>query len=263
MQHNTNALNAPTARDIPKWIVRGAAIAATVVLLALSVPLVWAAVSAGLGLLALAVMGVGGVVLFQAIPLGMQSLENRLLKLRKAEARANPIEQLENDVGRRSARLSVFRSALATVGGQIESIRQMLADRQHKDPAQVLERQERALQRLQGFYRANLDRLDQAHLALEQFRATVEQKKSEWEIAEAIRMAANVLDPHAADHLIQHLLSDEALRSVQNRFNTVFAELDIQMLGVDAPTRTLVAGGSFGHLDALSLPQEFAVGSQP
>jgi hypothetical protein len=72
-----------------------------------------------------------------------------------------------------------------------------------------------------------------------------------------------VLDPHAADHLIQHLLSDEALRSVQNRFNTVFAELDIQMLGVDAPTRTLVAGGSFGHLDALSLPQEFAVGSQP
>ena len=263
MQYNPRHLDTTSVRDIPKWMVRGAAIAATVVLLAFSVPVIWAAVSAGLGLVALAVMGVGGVVLFQAIPWGMQRLENRLLKLRKAEASANPIEQLENDLARRSVRLGVFRGALATVGGQIESVRQMLQDRQHKDPAHVLERQQRALQRLEGFYRANLHRLDQAQLMLEQFRFTVEQRKSEWEIAEAIRIASNVLDPHAADHLIQDLLSDEALRSVQNRFNTVFAELDIQMRSVDAPTRSLVAGSNLGGLDALSLPKTSPLGSLP
>ena len=182
-------------------------------------------------------------MLFQAMPWAMQRLENRLLKMRKAEASANPIEQIENDVLRRSERLSAFRHALATVGGQIESIRQMVDDRRHQDSGHVLESQHRALQRLMEFYAANLGRLDQAQAALEQFKSTVARKKSEWAIAHTINIAAHLLDPNAAQTLIQDLLTDEALRSVQNRFNTVFAELDIQMRGVDAPTLPLVGSG--------------------
>jgi hypothetical protein len=229
----------------------------------MSVPVVWAAVSAGLGLLALTVMAVGGIVVFQALPWGMQRLENRLLRLRKAEASANPIEQLENDVLRRAERLAAFRHALANVGGQIESIRQMVEERRHQDPGHVLESQQRAFRRLTDFYEANLGRLDQAQAALEQFKATVARKKSEWEIAHAINATAQLLDPNAAQTLIQDLLTDTALRAVQTRFNTVFAELDIQMRGVDAPTRPLVGAGRLEQLDALVLPQTATGRSTP
>lgn len=253
----------PSISRLPTWVIRATAVFATVVLLAMSMPVIWAAVSAGLGLVALAVMGGVGVVLFQAMPLGMQRLENTLLKMRKAEARASPIEQLENDVLRRAARLQSFRGALATVGGQIESIREMVQERSHKDPGHVMDRQQRGLQRLTQFYTANLDRLEQAQAALEQFRSTVDRKKSEWTIALAIDDTVHLLDPNAAEYLIEDLLTDEALRTVQGRFNTVFAELDIQMRGVDAPTRTLVQDSSSEHLDSLSLPRKSAHRSSP
>jgi hypothetical protein len=262
MQKMSGAQYSSRFGEIPTWVVRTAAIAATVALLAMSVPVVWAAVSAGLGLVALTVMAAGGVLLFQSIPWGMQRLENRLLKMRKAEARANPIEQLENDVMRRAARLKSFSGALATVGGQIESIRQMIDERRDKDPGHVLERQQRALQRLTDFYGANLDRLDQAQSTLEQFKSTLAQKKSEWEISIALHDASQMLDPNAADYLIQDLLTDEALRTVQNRFNTVFAELDIQMRREDAPTRTLVSDSGVEFLNPLSLPAASMHGSQ-
>jgi hypothetical protein len=237
-----------------RW-VRGAAVAAGVGLLALLSPLLWAAASGGMGLLAVGAVLLAGFACMQALPLLGQKLENRLLALRKAEARANPIEQLQMEVLRRAERLTTFRKALVTVGGQIETIKQMLAERRHKDPNHVLEPQQRALARLQQFHSLNLNRLTQAHAALEDFRAVVERKNSEWTIALAIDKTAQLMDPNAADHLMQDLLTDSALRSVQDRFNTVFAELDIQMSSVGAPTSTLLDEGSFEHMEVLSQPE--------
>ena len=128
------------------WALRGLAVAAIVALLAISAPFVWAAASAGAGIGILAAMTAVGVATLHAVPLAMQKLENQLLAARKAEARRNPIEQLQNEVLRRSDRLSSFRKALVLVGGQIESIAQMVAERRHRDPEHVLHRQERALQ---------------------------------------------------------------------------------------------------------------------
>lgn len=244
-------------RAVPAPLVRVAAVAATVSLLAMSVPLVWAAVSAGLGLVALTAVAAGGVVLFQAMSWAMQRLENRLLQMRKHEAGASPIEQLENDLLRRAQRLAEFRAALATVGGQIESIRQMLDERRHKDPGHVLERQQRAMQRLIDFYAANLARLDQAQIALADFKCTVDRKNSEWMLAQAIGAAHKALDPDTAETLVEDLLSDAAIRAVQDRFNTAFAELDIQLRG-DAATGPLQTGGS-----ARQLPGALAVAHRP
>lgn len=254
MQLDSRNYRARPFSRMPVWLVRTGAVVASVALLALSMPLVWAAVSAGVGLMALAVMAAGGVALFQAIPWAAQRLENRLLKLRKAEARANPIEQLQNEMLRRAERLQAFRRALAAVGAQIESITQMLAERRHVDPGHVLQRQERSLQRLTQFHAGNLARLDEAQSALEAFRQQVKQKVAEWEISLAIQDAQEALNPGAADHLMQDMLTDEALRTVQDRFNTVFAELDMQMRAVDAPTRAALADSGSVRLDALILP---------
>ncbi len=120
-----------------------------------------------------------------------------------------------------------------------------------------------ALQRLQQFHCLNLGRLVRAHEALDEFRTTVERKESEWTIAIALAEANDVLDPHATDRLIQDLLTDTALRTVQDRFNTVFAELDLQMVGAGSPTRTLLDETSSGGMDDLLLPEQAKQRSHP
>jgi hypothetical protein len=235
------------------WPVRALAVFATIALLALSAPLVWAAVSAGAGLLALAAMAAAGLLGFQAIPLTMQKLENRLLQMRKAEARANPIEQLQNDCLRREQRLQEFRQALVSIGGQIESMRQMVQERKHMAPHHVLDRQERAIERMDQFYRANIGRLEEAHHALEAFRTQVKYKVFEWEFAQAGQKVMAALNPSEMQDLVQDILSDEALRTVQNRFNMVFAELDVDLRSINAPTRDLLTGSAFDPMDALAV----------
>jgi hypothetical protein len=226
-----------------------------VVALAIFAPVVWLAATGGVGLLVLGGILAVGFAAVQMLPLLGQRLENALLAARKAEARRSPIEQLQNEVLRRAERLRAFRKALVTVGGQIESIRQMIENSQTKFTGPVLERQERALEKLQLFHNLNIGRLNQAHAALEDFKNTVEQKQSEWQIAIAIDDANRALDPNAADNLIQDLLADTALRTVQDRFNNVFAELDVQMSSIDSPTRSLLDAQSLNHMGSLHLPQ--------
>jgi hypothetical protein len=235
------------------WALRAISVCIAVGLLALAAPFVMSAVAAGVGMLVLAAVSAVGAVVFYSIPLGMQKLENRLLQLRKEEARRNPIEQLQNELLRRAAKLKSFQQALITVGAQIASISQMLEDRKHKDPAHILLRQERALERLQQFQELNLKRLRTAQGALEEFRFTIERKESEWRISLAIGDATGLLDPNATDNLMQDLLTDTALRSVQERFNAVFAELDVQMISVDAPTRGMLQKTELVRMDALEL----------
>jgi hypothetical protein len=235
------------------WAIRVMGGVGVLALLTFAAPFIWTAVAAGLGLTALAAMGTVGVAVFHAIPLGMQKLENRMLQLRKAEARSNPIEQLQNELVRRAEKLRAFQRALVTVGGQIESIAQMLEERKHKDPAHVLHRQQRALERLQQFHGVNLRRLQDAQAALDEFRFTIERKESEWRIALAIGEATDMLDPNATENLMQDLLTDTALRSVQERFNMVFAELDVQMTSMDAPTRAMLSQDECKQMGSLDL----------
>lgn len=238
-------------RQLP-WL-RGLAAAVAVLALAVFAPVVWLAAAGGAGLMVLGTLLALAFAAIQALPLVAQKLENRLLAARKAEARRNPIEQLQNELLRRADRLKAFRRALVTVGGQIESITQMVAARRDRDPTHVLEQQQRALQRLQQFHELNLRRLNNAEQALGEFRSTIERKESEWRIALAIEEATAALDPQAAEGLMQGLLADTALRSVQERFNAVFAELDVQMSSVDAPTRQLLDEPSRQRMEALDL----------
>ncbi len=247
IQHTINAQKR-------NWI-RALTAAGGVLALAFFAPMVWLAVSGGAGLLVLGGILATGFAAVQMLPLLGQKLENALLSARKSEASSNPIEQLQNEVLRRAQRLLSFRKALVAVGGQIESIRQMIEHSQSKFSGPVLARQERALEKLQQFHNINIDRLNLAQAALQEFKHTVEQKQSEWHIALAIDDANRALDPNAADNLMQDLLADTALRTVQDRFNSVFAELDVQMSSLDGPTRDLLDSQSLDPMGALHLTQ--------
>jgi hypothetical protein len=229
--------------------LRLAAVAGVTALLAVAAPMVWAAVSAGVGLAALLALAAAGSLVFKSLPFAMQMLENRLLRFRKAEAAAHPIEQLQNDLLRREQRLVAFRAALATIGGQIASMAEMIEDRRHADPGHVLDRQARALDRMVQFHAANVRRLDEAQAALEAFRLQVRQKMFEWDFAQSGEVVMAALNPRELQNLMQDLLTDSALQSVQKRFNEVFAELDLELHALEAPTRSLLDPGRLEGLD--------------
>jgi hypothetical protein len=251
------------AKPIEVWLLRGAATAALVGVLTLSAPLIWGAVVAGAGIAVLAVMAVIGFTCLQLLPLGMQKLENKILSLRKAEARQNPIEQLQNDCIKREERLQSFRRALVTIGGQIESMGQMVDERRHTDPAHILDRQDRALKRMTHFYNANIRRLEEAQVALEAFRHQVKQKMFEWEFAQAGKVVMAALNPRELEDLMQDLLTDEALREVQSRFNNVFAELDVEMRSMSSPTHNYLERNDLEQMEALTLPELASKRSRP
>ncbi|MCU0939822.1 MAG: hypothetical protein MUC86_11925 [Burkholderiaceae bacterium] len=252
------------ATNIPSRVnwLRIAAASGTLGLLVLAAPWVWKAVSAGLGFAALAILGLAGAAALQALPLAAQKLENRLLAARKAEARANPIEQLQNDVLRREERLRSFRAALVQIGAQIESMAQMIDTRRRTDPGHVLQRQQQALQGMTQFHEQNLKRLQAAQAALEAFRHQVQQKVFEWEFYVAGKQVLEVLNPSELGELMHSLLTDEALKAVQQRFNEVFAELDIDLRAADSPTRALLPDDERMRFEALVLPQP-ATGRMP
>jgi hypothetical protein len=238
--------------------VRATGVVLVLSALTVAAPLVWTAIFTGVGLLTLAAITVVGMAAFQALPYLMQRLENQLLRLRKEEARRNPMEQLDNDCARREQRLLLFRKALVTIGSQIESMREMLDRRRQLDPAQVLDRQERAVKRMAEFHALNVRRLGEAQAALDEFRRTVAQKRFEWEFALGAEVIWESLNPSKADELLQDLLSDEALRAVQARFNAVFAELDIEMRSVEGPGARMLDASQLDRLDALRLPSAIA-----
>ena len=100
----------------------------------------------------------------------------------------------------------------------------------------------------------NLGRLEEAHAALQAFRHQVQQKLFEWQFAQAGQVVMDALHPGEIADLMQDLLTDEALRSVQSRFNAVFAELDIEMRALDGPTRRLLDRSQLEGMEQLRMP---------
>jgi hypothetical protein len=233
-----------------------------VLLLALSSALVSSAVVAGLGLVALGLIAGVGVLTFSALPLLMQKLENRLLALRKSEARKNPVEQLQNDCLRRAERLNTFRQALVNIGGQIESMRDMLEERRRVSPGQSLDRQQRALERMGFFYEVHIGRLKEANAALAAFQEMVLHKEFEWRFATLAGDIMRALNPCEAQELLQNILTDAALKEVQQRFNAVYAELDIGMRAPDSPAHAHLNGSALDPLGDLHIELPHATGGQ-
>ena len=189
-------LNRPT----PVAWLRVAAVVCLAGMLILAAPLIWTAVKAGLGLLALAAMLATGYAAVQALPLLGQALENRLLAARKGEARRNPIEQMQNHLLHRARQINSFRQALATIYGQIEGMQDMLADRRRTAPQHNLSKQEAAVQKMTAFYVSNVKKLGAAEAALGEYQKHVEMKVfeglSRQEIADRLECSVRTVARH-------------------------------------------------------------------
>ncbi len=196
--------------------------------LALLAPVIWRAVQGGAGLLALAVIGFGGITLFQALPLFGQRLENRLLAARKAEARANPVEQLQNFLLQKRQRVAAFKQAVARIGAQLKGMTDMIDERKRAKPDYDATRQEHAVRAMTEAHGLLVAKYKNAELALIQLSEIVEDKKFEWAFGQAGQAALHQLSATSGQQLLDQMLADEAFDSVRDNFNQVFAELEME-----------------------------------
>jgi hypothetical protein len=208
--------------------VRLGAAGCGVALLAGLTPLIWSAVSGGMGLLALGATGAVGVAMFQALPLLGQQLENRLLAARKAEARANPVEQLQNFLLQKRQRVATFKQAVVTIGVQIKGMADMIDERKRQKPGYDASRQESAVNAMREAHALLVVKYRNAEVALVQLNEVVEDKKFEWKFGQAGQQALQHLNATSGQELLDQMLAGEAFDSVRDNFNQVFSELEME-----------------------------------
>jgi hypothetical protein len=235
-----------------RWL-RVAGAAGVVGLIALAAPVVWLAAAGGVGLLVLGVLALVGAAALRALPLLGQKLENRLLAARKAEARGNPIEQMQNHAMHRARQVAVVRESLINIRAQIETLQDRLDERRRQAPQHDLRKQEAGLLKMRQFHDAYLGKLDDAERALEDYRRHVETKSFEWEFALAGNEVLRQLDAADQERALRELLADEATREVQRAFNRTFAALDVEVRNLAATPRLEFGPGLQLDLPAVDL----------
>lgn len=219
-------VNGGERRQVP-W-VRVGAVAAVVGLLALLAPVVWAAASAGAGLVVLGLLAVLGIGALQALPWIGQRWENKLLSLRKAEARANPIEQLQNFLIEKRRRVGDFKGAVNQIGTQIRSLSDMVEDRKRAKPGYDASKQEKSLDAMRKAHGQLVAKYQRAEQAVQDLENVIEDKKFEWQFGNAGRAAIASLNATSGQELLDEMLAGEAFSSVRDNFNQVFAELELE-----------------------------------
>jgi hypothetical protein len=211
------------------WVIRGGVIVASAVGLALALPIIYSAFLAGLGLLGLGIVGAAGAGMIYALPLVGQKLENRILSWRKAEARQNPIEQMQNRLIERVTQLTQFEKALATISGHVSNMRRMIEEEAKLDPDHDLSGPNKSLSAMVAFYNKHLDKLKLAKKAVQEYEKEIKRKSFEWEFAKTGKAAMQSMN--AADgekDIVNKLLTDEAFKEVEAQFDQVFGELEVQ-----------------------------------
>lgn len=243
------------------WVVRGVTALGAVALLALLAPVIWGAVSGGLGLLALGALGVLGVGLFQALPLLGQALENRLLAARKAEARANPIEQLQHFLLQKRRQVNEFKAAVVAIATQIAGMADMIAERKRTKPHYDASRQEGALHAMQEAHRALVRKYQRAEAALEELRDVIEDRQFEYKFGQAGKIAIDSMHATGGQDLIDQMLADEAFDSVRDNFHHVFAELELEAARLSTAKQLAFEEGMNIDLSSINLATPAHMGS--
>ena len=207
---------------------RLASIVIGIVALAIVLPAIWYAFLTSLGLAGIAIIGGLGVGLSALLPYLGQKLENEILRIRKAEAGKNPIEQMQNQLIRRNEQLNQLKSALLKIASKIKSLERVIDDRAKSYPGHDLSEMRKSLDAMKTYYQKQKGKLMQAEKTLEEFKSAVEQKIFEHGFAQAGQEILLSMSKTGKESLQQDILTDEAFRSVEAAFDEAFTSLEFQ-----------------------------------
>lgn len=241
----------------------------SVAVLAVILPLAVAALKAGLALIAIGFLALGGAAAWKMIPRWLLTIENRERELiqqemnrhlaaLKQEAKKNPIEQAQNEYLRRSAQYEAFKAAMSIIGGKVKSFQAKLAQTKRDKPNYDLSQETAALERMVQFYTNRMERLQVAFVKLGQFKDKIEEANTKWEFQLAANDAIRAMNATDKDAKINEILTAVAFDSVQQEFDSVFAKLDVDAAELNASKALEFGPGmtidvSAIHLDQLEL----------
>lgn len=211
-----------------KNIFRVGFVVASVILLGLLAPFIWVAVQAGVGLVAIAGMAALGLGVIQMLPFIGQKLENTVLKLRKSEARTNPIEQLQNFLRQKAQQVADFKVAVTSIGAQIKTLQSMVDQRKRERPGYDASAQEKSIKAMSDVFNMQVQKYKNAEQALDELKLAIQDKEFEWKFSQAGQKAQAALSATSGKELMEAMLADEAFSAVTENFNTVFAELEME-----------------------------------
>lgn len=241
--------------QVPKsTLVRGVAIAGMVGLAALVMPIVYLAFWSMLGVIGVIVAAGISAALVKAIPFLSQKWENKLLGLRIKEAQTNPIEQIQNNVLRKADQLRVFKSGLETIFSQITTLETSLKAQEKKDPEEDFTDQWGAVNKMKAFYELKKENYAQAYKALEDYKKAVERAKFKYGFGTAAQGIAAAMNANDAEALMQNMLSDESFKSIDMKFNSAFATLDLDSVELSSKKQLEFGKGITIDVQAIQIP---------
>lgn len=242
-----------------KTVFRIGFVVLSVVILALVAPIIWAAASAGIGLIALGAIGAVGFGALQMLPYIGQKLENMVLKLRKAEARTNPIEQLQNFLRQKAQQVAEFKAAVTSIGAQIKTLQSMVDQRKRERPGYDATAQEKSIKAMSDVYTMQVQKYKNAETALEDLKLAIQDKEFEWKFSQAGQKAQAALSATSGKELMEAMLADEAFSAVTENFNTVFAELEMEAQHLTETKQLEFDSGMTIDLTSINLTQKVPV----
>lgn len=231
----------------------------SIAILALIAPVIWMAASTGVGLIVLGVICAVGLGAIQMLPYLGQKLENTVLKLRKSEARTNPIEQLQNFLRQKAQQVADFKAAVSNIGAQIKTLQAMVDQRKKERPGYDATAQERSIKAMTDVFTMQVQKYKNAEKALDDLKLAIQDKEFEWKFSQAGQKAQAALSATSGKELMEAMLADEAFSAVTENFNTVFAELEMEAQHLTEVKQLEFDDGMTLDLSTINLSQKVPV----
>lgn len=238
----------------------------SVVGLVVILPLAILAVKAGLALVAVGALGLGGLVAWKKIPRWILSVENRErervmaeqnrhIAALKAEARKNPIEQAENEYLRRSKQYEAFKQAMEMIGGKVSAFKSKLDRTKKEKPQYDLSEETQAYEKMRLFYVNRVERMKIAYVKLGAFKEKIEQARTKWEFQLDANMAIRAMNATDQEARINEILTEVSFDSVQQEFDSVFAKLDVDAAELNSSRALEFGDGATIDVSAIHIDQ--------
>lgn len=166
-------------------------------------------------------------IIVNLIPWFATKVANWRLKALKHEASLNPIETLENQYKQREEGLVQFRENILTFHAEVQNFYTELEEHREKYPQGVAKFEEQ-YNKMRALLANRGQKYKLAQAKLKAFGELIEQKRSEWKIAQAAAKMSKAAG--VGEDFISKLMADTAVSSIQTSLNTAFAELEVSLL---------------------------------
>lgn len=243
---------------------KGAFALGSLAVLALLLPLIKAAVVAGLGLAAIGALLVGAGVTWRYLPVLWQKIENNVIELQmreanrhlaalKAEARKNPIDTLQNEYMAMERQKSGISEANTQFLAATEAYGSELQENKRQDPSIDYSEEERTYSEMKRVCDEQGRDLEEFVVALVNFKKKIDEASRKWNLQLKAHAAYALLDEAETSSKMRDILVQVSFDEVRTQYSGLFAKMNTRARELSA-ARTLRVGQSTIDVSAIHIP---------